>query len=133
MSSMPAYLKELLKNLEFLSMIQKNVKPCLSDMSFVESNSWSGAWKRSHNSESKKNLLNYMDSVVEQAFIAIQDPRNKEWVVNIIQSLSRAKVGISATETTYLDFPDYISSVRVLIKNIDHQLKKYELPDTNQV
>lgn len=127
MSSIPAHLKELLKNLEFLAMIEKGKKPCLSDMTFVDASSWKGAWKRSQNAETKKQLLNFIDGVIEQTFIAIEDPRNREYVTMIIKTLSRAKIGISNTQTTYQDYPSFTSTIRVYLTNIDHQLKRYEV------
>lgn len=130
MSSIPTHLKELLKNLEFLAMIEKGKKPCLSDMTFVDATSYLGAWKRSQNSESKKQLLNFIDNIIEQTFAAIEDPRNKEYVPMIIKTLSRAKVGISNTETTYKEYPSFISAVRVYLTNIEHQLKRYETPSS---
>lgn len=127
MSSIPAHLKELLKNLEFLAMIEEGKKACLGDMTFVDADSWLGAWKRSQNSENKKNFISFVDSIIEQTFVAIQDPRNKEFLPNIIRTLARAKVGISKTQITYYDHPSFVSAIRVTLANIDHQLKKYEV------
>ena len=132
MSSIPAHLKELLKNLEFLAMIEKGRKPCLADMTFVDASSWKGAWKRSQNAESKKQLLNFIDSVIEQTFVAIEDSRNREYVPMIIKTLSRAKIGISNTLTTYQEYPCFVSTIRVYLNNVEHQLKRYELPEEGQ-
>jgi hypothetical protein len=128
MSSIPTHLKELLKNLEYLAMIEKGMKPCLSDMSFVDSNSYLGSLVRSRNSESKKQLLTYIDTVTEQTFAAIEDPRNKEYIPMIIHALERAKIGISNTETTYKKYPFFLSTIRVCLAGIDHRLKSYESP-----
>ena len=133
MSSIPTHLKELLKNLEFLAMIEKGKKPCLSDMTFVDSASYIGAWKRSQNSESKKQLLNFIDNVIEQTFAAIEDFRNKEYAPMIIKTLSRANVGINNTETTYKEYPSFVSAVRVYLTNIEHQLKRYESHEMESV
>lgn len=113
-------------------MIEKGKKPCLSDMTFVDSASYLGAWKRSQNSESKKQLLNFIDNVIEQTFSAIEDPRNKEYAPMIIKTLSRAKVGINNTETTYKEYPSFVSAIRVYLTNIEHQLKRYETPEESQ-
>jgi len=99
-------------------------------MTFVDATSYLGAWKRSQNSESKKQLLNFIDNIIEQTFAAIEDPRNKEYVPMIIKTLSRAKVGISNTETTYKEYPSFTSAVRVYLTNIEHQLKRYETPSS---
>lgn len=126
MSSIPTHLKELLKNLEYMAMIEKGKKPCLADMTFVDAASYLGAWKRSQNSESKKQLIGFIDTIVEQSFKAIEDPRNKEYAQLLTEALSRAKVGIINTTTTYKEYPSFISSIRVILANIDHQLKRYE-------
>lgn len=126
MSSIPAHLKELLKNLEFLAMIEKGKKPCLGDMTFVDATSWTGAFKRSRGSESKKNLLSFIDGIIEQTFTAIVDNRNREYITLLVAALSKAKIGISNTQTTYKDHPSFIAQIRVLLTNIELQLKKYE-------
>lgn len=131
MSSIPTHLKELLKHLEFLAMIEKGKKPCLADMTFVGAKSFSGAWKRFQNAESKKQLINYIDSIIEQTFTAIEDPRNKEYATIIIKTLARAKIGISNTEITYKEYPSYTSAIRVHLTNIDHQLKRYETSEND--
>lgn len=125
MSSMPVHLKALLKHLEFLAMIEEGKKPCLANMKFVDAKSWIGAWQRT-GVESKKELLTHIDSVVEQTFIAIQDERNKEYIPNLIKTLSRARVGIVNTTVTYKDYPSFISEIRVILTNIDMQLRKFE-------
>ena len=125
MSSLPVHLKVLLKNLKFISMIEKGKKPCLSDLSFVDSSSWFGAWKRNRNSEDKKHLKTFIDSVVEQSFKAIEDSRNKEYAQMIIKALDEARNGIINTQVTYKDFPDFITDVGVIIDSINHQLNKY--------
>jgi hypothetical protein len=127
--SIPAHIKELLANLEFIAMIEKGKKPCLSDMTFVEATSWHGALKRRQYAENKKELLNFIDGVVEQSFAVIGDPRNREYIPTIIQTLSRAKIGISNTQATYQNHPSFISRVRVILSNIDHQLKKHEIAE----
>lgn len=129
MSTIPTHLKELLKSLEFLAMIEKGQKPCLSDMTFVDASSWQGAWYRRNNAEGKKQLLNFIDAIIEQTFAAIEDSHNREYVPMIIKTLLRAKIGINNTQTTYQKYPAYVSPIRVCLNNIDHQLKKYDLPE----
>lgn len=125
MSPLPTHIKELLKNLEFLAMIEKGKKPCLADMTFVDGSSWTGAVKRSRNSESKKNLLTFIDGVIDQTFSAIRDPRNRDYIKLIVNALSRARVGINNTQTTYQFSPSFLASIRVTLKNIELQLEKY--------
>lgn len=132
MSSLPPHLQLLLKKLKYLAMTEKGKKPNLFDFSFSDPFSifhpytWLGAYKRNANSESKKHLETYINTLVDQTFRAIEDPRNKEYAPMLIKALTEAKVGIGNTEETYKNFPEYVSGIRVTIDNIDHQLKKYE-------
>ena len=127
-NSIPIHLKELLKNLEYLAMIETGMKPCLSDMTFVDANSWLGAWKRSRMVENKKALASFIDQVIEQALAEIKDNRNKEYLDTIVETLSRAKLGIKNTLTTYQDYPVFTSNIKVILSNIDRHLKNYILP-----
>lgn len=126
MSSIPTHLKDLLKSLEFLAMIEKGKKPCLSDMTFVDAASWSGAWWRSRHSESKKDLLNFIDNIIDQTFTAIKDSRNREYIPFLISSLSRAHLGVSNTLLTYQKYPSFTTHIKVVLKNIELNLKSYD-------
>lgn len=42
-NAIPEPLRDLLGKLVFLSMIEKNKKPCMHDMTFVRDSSWLGA------------------------------------------------------------------------------------------
>lgn len=125
MNSIPANLKDLFRNLEYVAMIEKGKKPCLSDMTFVEAKGWLGAWKRYRLSESKGNLAAFLECLIDQTFVALQDSRNKDYIPLILNSLSKARAGILNTLETYKDYPAFVSAMRVTISNINLQLKSH--------
>jgi len=123
--SIPPALRNLLTKLEYISMIERGQKPCFSDMTFVQSNSWLGAWKRLITGENKKNLLFEVEQIIDRTILAIEEYSNKEYVKLLLENLSKAKIGIENLILTYTDHPETISNLRVYIINIDLTLKKH--------
>lgn len=106
-------------------MIERGQKPCFSDMTFVQSNSWLGAWKRLFSGENKKNLLFEVEQIIDRTILAIEEYSNKEYVKLLLENLAKAKIGIENLILTYTDHPETISNLRVYIINIDLTLKKH--------
>jgi hypothetical protein len=123
--SIPPALRNLLTKLEYISMIERGQKPCFSDMTFVQSNSWLGAWKRLVSGENRKNLLFEIEQIIDRTILAIEEYANKEYVRLLLENLSKAKTGIENLMLTYTEHPDTISNLRVHLINIDLTLKKY--------
>ena len=123
--SIPPALRNLLTKLEYISMIERGQKPCFSDMTFVQSNSWLGAWKRLFSGENKKNLLFEVEQIIDRTILAIEEYSNKEYVKLLLENLAKAKIGIENLILTYTDHPETISNLRVYIINIDLTLKKH--------
>ena len=123
--SIPPALRNLLTKLEYISMIERGQKPCFSDMTFVQSNSWLGAWKRLISGENRKNLLFEIEQIIDRTILAIEEYSNKDYVRLLLENLSKAKVGIENLMLTYTEHPDTISNLRVHLINIDLTLKKY--------
>ena len=123
--SIPPALRNLLTKLEYISMIERGQKPCFSDMTFVQSNSWFGAWKRLISGENKKNLLFEIEQIIERTILAIEEYQNKEYNKLLLDNLAKAKIGIENLILTYTDHPETISNLRVHIINIDLTLKKH--------
>jgi hypothetical protein len=132
--SIPPALRNLLTKLEYISMIERGQKPCFSDMTFVQSNSWIGAWKRLISGENKKNLLFEIEQIIERTILAIEEYQNKEYNKLLLDNLAKAKSGIENLILTYTDHPETISNLRVHIINIDLTLKKhgYSIEKRNQ-
>jgi hypothetical protein len=129
--SIPPALRNLLTKLEYISMIERGQKPCFSDMTFVQSNSWLGAWKRLITGENKKNLLFEIEQIIDRTILAIEEYSNKEYIKLLLDNLSKAKTGIENLILTYTEHPETISNLRVYIINIDLCLKKYGYVTTN--
>jgi len=123
--SIPPALRNLLTKLEYISMIERGQKPCFSDMTFVQSNSWFGAWKRLISGENKKNLLFEIEQIIDRTILAIEEYSNKEYIKLLLDNLSKAKIGVENLILTYTEHPETISNLRVHIINIDLTLKKY--------
>lgn len=138
--SIPPALRNLLTKLEYISMIERGQKPCFSDMTFVQSNSWIGAWKRLISGENKKNLLFEVEQIIDRTILAIEEYSNKEYVKLLLENLAKAKIGIENLILTYTEHPETISNLRVYIINIDLTLKKhgvsihpYEISTTKKI
>lgn len=113
-------------------MIERGQKPCFSDMTFVNSNSWTGAWKRLFSGENRKNLLFEIEQIIDRTILAIEEYTNKEYVKLLLENLNKAKAGIENLILTYTEHPDTVSNLRVHIINIDLTLKKHGLvPNIN--
>jgi hypothetical protein len=125
--SIPPSLRNLLTKLEYISMIERGQKPCFSDMTFVNSNSWVGAWKRLFSGENRKNLLFEIEQIIDRTILAIEEYTNKDYVKLLLENLNKAKVGIENLILTYTEHPDTVSNLRVHIINIDLTLKKHGL------
>jgi hypothetical protein len=129
--SIPPALRNLLTKLEYISMIERGQKPCFSDMTFVQSNSWIGAWKRLFSGENRKNLLFEIEQIIDRTILAVEEYNNKDYIKLLLENLSKAKVGIENLILTYTEHPDTVSNLRVHIINIDLTLKKFGFkPDT---
>jgi hypothetical protein len=130
--SIPPALRNLLTKLEYISMIERGQKPCFSDMTFVQSNSWLGAWKRLISGENRKNLLFEIEQIIDRTILAIEEYSNKDYVRLLLENLSKAKTGIENLMLTYTEHPDTISNLRVHLINIDLTLKKYNFSPTQE-
>ncbi len=106
-------------------MIERGQKPCFSDMTFVQSNSWVGAWKRLFSGENRKNLLFEIEQIIDRTILAIEEYTNKDYIKLLLENLSKAKSGIENLILTYTEHPDTVSNLRVHIINIDLTLKKH--------
>jgi hypothetical protein len=122
--SIPPSLRNLLTKLEYISMIERGQKPCFSDMTFVNSNSWMGAWKRLFSGENRKNLLFEIEQIIDRTILAIEEYTNKDYIKLLIENLAKAKSGIENLILTYTEHPDTVSNLRVHIINIDPTFKK---------
>jgi hypothetical protein len=129
--SIPPSLRNLLTKLEYISMIQRDQKPCFSDMTFVHSKSWFGSCKRLFSGENRKNLLFEIEQIIDRTILAIEEYTNKDYINLLLENLCKTKNGIENLIITYKDNPDTVSNLKVHIINIDLTLKKHGLKITN--
>jgi hypothetical protein len=123
-NSIPPTLRDLLTKLEFLSMIEQGMKPCVGDMTFVDGSSWYGAVTRALKGEGKRGLMMYLNQIVEQSIEAINEYRETSYLPFIVHALASAKRGIENLEKAYQNQPDMISQIRVCVTNIKIQLEE---------
>lgn len=122
--SIPSDLQNLLSDLDFLGQITQGKKPCMNDMTFVESSSWFGAFKRYKNGESREMVIQKIRDIINRSIDAIQTYNDEEFMKLIILGLSTARKGIQTLIITYKSDPKMISKINVLLSNINLQLQK---------
>ena len=126
--SIPVGLRSLLAELHFIAQFERGKKPCMSDMTFVSSSSYIfGPITRKWKGENRKTLISDLEKVVEKFIDALTTYKDrKEYVSLLINLMANCRVSIeSSLTTTYRDDPEMIGKIRVMLKNIDLQLKKY--------
>jgi hypothetical protein len=124
--SITQVLRDNLQSLEFLSLVQPGQKPCMNDFSLVSATSISGAIKRSIAGESKKNTMAHITRIIDQTINFMNTSHYFVYQQILLQTLTRARVGINNLSVTYEAFPDIIAQIRVCLANIDIQLRKFQ-------
>src|SRR5437899_2876871 len=99
--SIPTPLRDILRRLEYLAMIEEGSKPCVNNMTFVDQRSWIGAIVRSLNHENAQHTLLSIDNTVEETIKAINEYKNSEFLRLIVDALHRARIGITKLSGTY--------------------------------
>lgn len=122
--SMTSGLRDLLAKMEFLGMVRAGQKLNMSNMSFVESDSWTGSLMRRLFGENRRNTLIEIDQILDQAILAINDRNNNDFLSLIITAMNRSREGISTLAITYCDHPQVVAKIKICLANIDIQLKK---------
>jgi len=130
MSSIPNGLRNVLANLEYLSMIEDGKKPCMNDMTFVDADSWIGASMRFFHGESREIMIVHINNIIDQGIHSLKE--YPEFVHIILDSLGRAQMGIKKLMITYSKKPHTVSQLSVCCKNIQIQLNTFEVPDMEE-
>jgi len=142
-NSIPLSLQNLLADLDFLSQIQRNMKPCCNDRVLVDADSWSGAFYRFFKGESRLNVISKVEQIVNNAVEAIENQKYNEHLSLTINALYNASTGISNLAYTYENDPNMKARINVQMKNINIQLDRYrslikgfrpdDLPNTSNI
>lgn len=123
-SAIPPHLKELLGKLEFISMCPKNRKICFGDSCFVSG--WKGSIQRAIKGEGRKSMVTALNSIVDEAINALTSYSGTEYVSLIVNALARSKTGLTNLMETYAFRADTVSSLRIVLLNIELTLDKYK-------
>lgn len=124
--SVPTGLQILLSDLDFLSQIKRNTKPCCSERVLVDSASWSGALYRFYKGENRNQDISIIERIVNQTVDAIEEHKNNDHIRIIVKYLSEAREGISSLLTVYAEDPNIKARVNVQISIIDKQLDRFK-------
>ena len=107
--SIPVGLQTLLAKHNFLAQIQRGVKPCITNMTFVDSSSWYGSFYRTWFGESRKTSISAIEKIISETIDSISiHQNNKSFLKLIINALASTKVGLETMTTTYRGDPDMI-------------------------
>ncbi len=124
-NSIPVALQTLLADLDFLSQIERNTKPCYKNRVLVNANSWFGAIYRMFKGENRNNVMLKVEQIITHAVEAIGNKIYNEHLGLIINSLDKARNGLENLKFTYESDPDMKARINVQIENIDIQLNQY--------
>ena len=123
--AIPTGLQILLSELNFLSQIKRNTKPCCTDHVLVDSTSWSGAFYRFYKGENRNNSISKIEQIVSQTIDAIETHKNTDHIKIIINYFSDAREGVNSLLTVYSDDPDIKARIKVQLDIIDLQLDRF--------
>lgn len=98
----------------------------MNDMTFIDSKSWVGAYKRSMAGEGRRNLIVQLNTLIDEAIRAIKSYSGTVFVPLIVNALSRTKGGLNNLAVTYAKKDETVSNIRVILTNIDLTLNEYK-------
>lgn len=124
---LPEILKDILHKLEILSEIKEGQKLNLSTMTYSDSGTFWSSFERWIYGESRSNLIFNLEKIVNQAISYIEDFKNDDdFALLLIKALYRARFGVENLSKTYSSDPNTLAKIRVILTNIDVQLKENE-------
>ena len=123
--AIPTGLQILLSDLNFLSQIKRDTKPCCGDHVLVDSDSWYGAIYRFYKGENRENSISKIEQIVTQTIDSIEEHKDSEHIKIIINYFSDAREGIQALLTVYSSDPKIKAKIKVILDRIDIQLYRF--------
>lgn len=124
-NSIPIGLQTLLSDLNFLSQIRRDTKPCCNDRILVDASSWAGSFYRFIKGENRNNVVSQVEKIVAHTIDAIDRYQNTDHIKIIVNYFSDAREGIAALLIVYSTDPNITAKIRVQIDLIDIQLKRF--------
>ena len=123
--SIPSGLQTLLADLNFLSQIKRNQKPCVGNRVIVDGDTWYGAFYRFIKGENKVNVISKVEQIFNQTMDAIETHKDSDHIKIIINYAALARDGVANLKETYGDYPEILSRISVQLDNIDLQLNRF--------
>lgn len=123
--AIPTGLQILLSDLNFLSQIKRDTKPCCGDHVLVDSDSWYGAFYRFYKGENRENSISKIEQIVTQTIDAIESHKDTEHIRIIINYFSEAREGIQSLLSVYNNDPKIKAKIKVILDRIDIQLDRF--------
>ena len=124
-TGIPLAVRGLLRKLYFLSMIPEGKKPCFTDMTFVDADSWFGAFQRTRYHESKDTIMMEIENIIDETSQQIESCKDPDFIKILIEALAKAKEGINRLFITYEEYPNTKSKLNVCLASIQIQLDRY--------
>jgi hypothetical protein len=124
-NSIPIGLQTLLSDLNFLSQIRRDTKPCCTQRILVDSESWGGAIYRYLKGENRNNVVSQVEKIVACTIDSIERYQNTDHIKIIVNYFSDAREGIAALLIVYANDPNITAKIKVQIDLIDIQLKRF--------
>lgn len=124
-NSIPIGLQTLLSDLNFLSQIRRDTKPCCESRILIPANSWGGAIYRFIKGENRNNVVSQVEKIVAHTIDAIERYQNTDHIKIIVNYFSDAREGIAALLIVYSTDPNITAKIKVQIDLIDIQLKRF--------
>lgn len=124
-NSIPTSLQIILADMNFISQIQRNMKPCCNDRVLVDADSWSGAFYRFFKGESRLGVITKVEQIVNSAIEAIENQKYNEHISLTVNALNSSLSGIENLLFTYQNDPNMKARLNVQIENINIQLNRF--------
>lgn len=124
MTTLPKPLDDLLVKLSFLSKIEEGHKVNIVSKSFSQ-NTWVDSLTRMIHGESRDLTFKEVTSIFNDAFIAIAEYQNTNYLTKVVNYVYNARSGVHNLLTTYRDDPDISAKLEVLIDKINMQLEPH--------
>lgn len=123
---LPRNLRELLERMEYLALISSNEKPNINSLTFVAADSWMGSMQRLLHGESREHTTQVIEGFMRDAFQALEDYRESDYLGQLVNSIRRARDGIIKLIDTYHDSPGIVAKLKVIVIDTNHQLMRAE-------
>ncbi len=125
-TTVPESLSVLLCDLDFLSRIEPNTKPCYKDRVLVDAGSWVGAFYRLCRGESRKEVTEHIEKTIKATVEAINNTQYNEHMSLIINSLYSANKGITNLAHTYETDVETSKDIAGYLQEISVHLYRYQ-------